>query len=100
MVGTLEPRKNQACVLDAFDAVRAAVPDVHLVVVGRAGWDAGAVLDRLGVAAAGPRVHWFPAWATTCWTSSTATQNWCWSRRCRRAMASRWPRRWAAGCPW
>ena len=37
-VGTLEPRKNQALLLDAFDALGDEIADLTLVVVGRAGW--------------------------------------------------------------
>ena len=34
MVGTVEPRKNQALALDVFDAVADAHPDLGLVLVG------------------------------------------------------------------
>jgi glycosyltransferase involved in cell wall biosynthesis len=38
VVGTLEPRKNQRIVLDAFDRLRTAHPDLSLVLVGKEGW--------------------------------------------------------------
>lgn len=38
MVGTIEPRKGYADVLDAFDAVWAQGLDCRLVIVGREGW--------------------------------------------------------------
>ncbi len=38
MVGTIEPRKNYAFALDAFDAVWQKNPGVKLVIVGRRGW--------------------------------------------------------------
>lgn len=48
-VGTVEPRKNQRCLLDAFELLeaRGGRDDLALVVVGRAGWRAGEVADRL-----------------------------------------------------
>ncbi len=59
VVGTLEPRKNQALVLDAFDRLSGQHDDVDLVVVGRTGWHAEDVADRLrSMAAADRRVHW------------------------------------------
>lgn len=38
VVGTIEPRKNQETVLDAFDALREDHPDLGLVLVGKEGW--------------------------------------------------------------
>ena len=38
VVGTLEPRKNQRLVLDAFDRLRGEHPDLGLVLVGKEGW--------------------------------------------------------------
>ncbi|HQF95879.1 MAG TPA: glycosyltransferase [Microthrixaceae bacterium] len=46
-VGTVEPRKGHATILDAFDKVRADHPDAKLVVVGRAGWNNSGVVERL-----------------------------------------------------
>lgn len=37
-VGTLEPRKNLACVIDAFHQISEDYPDLGLVIVGRKGW--------------------------------------------------------------
>jgi glycosyltransferase involved in cell wall biosynthesis len=37
-VGTLDPRKNLARVLSAFEHFNRQVPDVHLVIVGGRGW--------------------------------------------------------------
>ena len=37
-VGTLEPRKNQALLLDAFDALRGEIAGLTLVLAGRSGW--------------------------------------------------------------
>jgi len=63
VVGTIEPRKNQALVLDAFARVVAELDDdtddVHLVVVGRSGWHADDVVERLRRSGPGRRVHWF-----------------------------------------
>lgn len=59
-VGTVEPRKNHATLLDAFDRLRAADPDVHLVVVGRPGWHNDRVLARLGAhPSLGRQLHWY-----------------------------------------
>jgi glycosyltransferase involved in cell wall biosynthesis len=46
-VGTIHPRKNLVRLLDAFASIRARVgPEVGLVFVGRAGWDAATVYER------------------------------------------------------
>ena len=37
-VGTLEPRENQALVLDAFDALRGEIAGLTLVLAGQSGW--------------------------------------------------------------
>jgi len=42
-VGTLEPRKNQALVIKAFDRLQAVDPDARLLVLGMVGWRGGAV---------------------------------------------------------
>ncbi len=50
-VGTLEPRKNLARVLRAFDKVSALLPEHRLVLVGQRGWKCDDVLrevERLG----------------------------------------------------
>lgn len=41
-LGTIEPRKNLARLVDAFDAVAATDADLRLVVAGGRGWDTGA----------------------------------------------------------
>ena len=46
-VGTLEPRKNHAVLLDAFDSLRNAYPTLSLVLVGRRGWQTDALVKRL-----------------------------------------------------
>ena len=43
MVGTLEPRKGHAQVLDAFEVLWEAGADINLVIVGKQGW----MVDRL-----------------------------------------------------
>jgi glycosyltransferase involved in cell wall biosynthesis len=47
VVGTLEPRKNQAMVLEAFDRLRHRHEDLGLVVVGRQGWMVDDLVERL-----------------------------------------------------
>ncbi len=57
MVGTLEPRKGHAVVLDAFESLWAADVDVNLVIVGKVGWMVDDLLSRLrGHAEAGQRL--------------------------------------------
>ncbi len=59
-VGTVEPRKNHALLLDVFERLWPQFPDVHLVVVGRAGWNNEAVIGRLRRhPEAGGRLHWY-----------------------------------------
>lgn len=53
MVGTIEPRKGHAIVLDALDLLGAAAPVVD--VVGRPGWDTTALASRLD---RHPKVRW------------------------------------------
>jgi glycosyltransferase involved in cell wall biosynthesis len=47
MVGTLEPRKGNLQVLDAFEKLWHRGSDVNLVVVGKQGWMVEALIDRL-----------------------------------------------------
>ena len=47
VVGTIEPRKNHAVLLDAFDHLLAEGLDVGLVIVGRLGWRSTAVGERI-----------------------------------------------------
>jgi glycosyltransferase involved in cell wall biosynthesis len=56
VAGTIEPRKDHATIVAAFDRLRARHPDVRLVVVGAPGWapkQIDRVLDRPGVVALG-----------------------------------------------
>jgi glycosyltransferase involved in cell wall biosynthesis len=46
-VGTLEPRKNIPTLLHAFRILRAAHPDLQLVLVGRQGWAGALPLEEL-----------------------------------------------------
>jgi glycosyltransferase involved in cell wall biosynthesis len=55
MVGTIEPRKNHALVLDAFERFWAAGGTTPLVVIGRRGWQCEATLRRFTALAAAGR---------------------------------------------
>jgi glycosyltransferase involved in cell wall biosynthesis len=55
MVGTIEPRKNHALVLDAFERFWAAGGTAALVVIGRRGWQCEATLRRFTALAAAGR---------------------------------------------
>jgi glycosyltransferase involved in cell wall biosynthesis len=46
-VSTIEPRKNLGVLLDAYERVRVAHPDVSLVVVGKIGWKSKDLVPRL-----------------------------------------------------
>jgi glycosyltransferase involved in cell wall biosynthesis len=59
-VGTIEPRKAYAQVLDAFDALWRQGADTHLVIVGRAGWLVDEFVTRLRRHPEhGRRLFWF-----------------------------------------
>jgi glycosyltransferase involved in cell wall biosynthesis len=47
MVGTIEPRKNQALALDLLDALARTHPDVSLVLVGKRGWKVDDLIRRI-----------------------------------------------------
>jgi glycosyltransferase involved in cell wall biosynthesis len=47
VVGTLEPRKNQKLVLDAFDQLSDEYEDLALVLVGKEGWMVDSLVARL-----------------------------------------------------
>lgn len=47
MVGTIEPRKNHALVLDAFEQLWAAGADVSLCIAGKQGWLVETLMERL-----------------------------------------------------
>ncbi len=55
-VGTLQPRKNLAAALDAFERVAATGAPQRLVVVGARGWRDDALAARLAASPAGGRV--------------------------------------------
>ena len=46
-VGTLEPRKNQAMLLDVFERVWRQVPDARLLVAGFVGWKGKEMVERM-----------------------------------------------------
>lgn len=47
MVGTIEPRKNHAYLLDAFELAWAAGENVALCIIGRSGWKNDALMRRI-----------------------------------------------------
>jgi glycosyltransferase involved in cell wall biosynthesis len=60
VVGTVEPRKNHAVLIDACEQLWRRGEDVDLVVVGRAGWNNDATLSRLRRhPELGRRLHWY-----------------------------------------
>ena len=59
MVGTMEPRKGYAQVIDAFDALWAQDADANLVLVGKLGWHVGALVGKVrDHPARGQRFFW------------------------------------------
>lgn len=59
VVGTLEPRKNQTLVLDAFDRLSMRHSDLGLVLVGRQGWMVEDLVERIrSHPLAGSRLVW------------------------------------------
>lgn len=54
-VGTLEPRKNIASIIQAFDKYHMDYPDVHLVIVGQKGWVYNNLLKQI---ARRPFIHY------------------------------------------
>ena len=46
-LGTLEPRKNHACILDAFERLWAEGSSARLLIVGNSGWQVDDLLQRL-----------------------------------------------------
>jgi len=59
MVGTVEPRKRYAQVLDAFELLEQRGVAVDLLIVGRPGWETAALLARIRRLARGRRnLHW------------------------------------------
>ncbi len=62
MVGTIEPRKAHAEVLDAFEKLWDRGEAAQLVIVGRQGWMVQALVERLRThPEAGRRLHWLDA---------------------------------------
>jgi len=58
-VGTLEPRKDQVTILDAFEILWADGVDASLVLIGKQGWRTDALAIRLrGHSEYGKRLHW------------------------------------------
>lgn len=58
-VGTIEPRKGYADILDAMEILWAEGSALRLLVVGRAGWKTGALIQRfLRHPEMGRRLHW------------------------------------------
>ena len=59
-VGTIEPRKNHATLLEAFDSIWTDDPDAHLVLVGRPGWHSEDLIARIVEhPRAGGRLRWY-----------------------------------------
>jgi alpha-1,2-rhamnosyltransferase len=46
-VGTIEPRKNHMCLLDAFERLWPRFPEAKLCIAGRVGWKYRDVMDRI-----------------------------------------------------
>jgi glycosyltransferase involved in cell wall biosynthesis len=60
MVGTIEPRKGHAQVLDAFDELCSRNSEVALALVGKPGWMTNSLADRIrSHPQAGKRLFWF-----------------------------------------
>jgi glycosyltransferase involved in cell wall biosynthesis len=59
-VGSLEPRKDQATILEAFETLWRDGVDARLVLVGRPGWGSDGLVRRLAThEARGTRLFWF-----------------------------------------
>lgn len=59
MVGTLEPRKGHAQVLDAFEQLWQDGHDLQLIIVGKQGWQVDELVQRLQAHPEnGHRLHW------------------------------------------
>jgi glycosyltransferase involved in cell wall biosynthesis len=60
MVGTVEPRKGHAQVLDAFELLWASQQDANLLIVGKQGWLVESLVERLrNHPEKGKRLYWF-----------------------------------------
>ncbi|MGF6641448.1 glycosyltransferase family 4 protein [Paraburkholderia sp. MM6662-R1] len=61
MVGTIEPRKGHAQVLDAFDLLWQNGVESTLIIAGKQGWHVESFIEHLtNHPEAGKRLHWFP----------------------------------------
>jgi glycosyltransferase involved in cell wall biosynthesis len=59
-VATLEPRKNHAVLIDAFDSLQRSYPDLALVLVGKEGWKVDGLVSRIrSHPLAGTRLFWY-----------------------------------------
>jgi glycosyltransferase involved in cell wall biosynthesis len=47
IVGTIEPRKNHTCLLDAMEFVWPIIPEAQLVIAGRIGWKSDDIVSRI-----------------------------------------------------
>ncbi|MCC7077619.1 MAG: glycosyltransferase family 4 protein [Acidimicrobiia bacterium] len=56
-LGTIEPRKNHVALVEAFDRLAPAHPDVHLVVVGPPGWGVTRFEQAVAHSHASERIH-------------------------------------------
>jgi len=56
-VGTIEPRKNHANLLRAFEIVGAKEPDLHFVLAGKLGWHYTEVLETIKRSPLAARIH-------------------------------------------
>ena len=60
-VGTLEPRKNQITLIEAFEIIRRETSlSHHLILAGRAGYRAGKILDKINRSPCAKDIHYFP----------------------------------------
>jgi glycosyltransferase involved in cell wall biosynthesis len=59
VVGTLEPRKNHLAILDSFERLHQAHPDIELVLVGNLGWKYTDIVHRISTMQnRGVRLRW------------------------------------------
>ena len=59
-VGTIEPRKNQKEMLDAFEILAKKYPDLHLVFIGKEGWNVEKLAQRIkSHPLKDTQLHWF-----------------------------------------
>ena len=59
-VGTIEPRKNHALMLEVFEELHQSYDDLYLVFIGIAGWSNDAFIEKLSShPLLGERLHWY-----------------------------------------